>query len=216
MQRKVKERLKVLGIYTLCTLVVGSFGGGVIGYNIKQPIVTTVTEQVPIIVKEDPIIVEKEPQTIINTLYIPTAIDNETTNSFPLSGEERELIIRVIIQETGWGTFDDMLGIAQVIRDKAEHENTALYHGPNIKEVLANGHANPAKYDLNEFPLVIKAVELVFDYGFRLFDEITTIYFTPETSDPDELEILRQYEYVGKTQYFEFHSDKLKEEDNAT
>lgn len=208
MQRKVKARLTVLGVYTLSTMLVG----GIIGYASKQPIVTTVQEKVPTFIQQDPVVIEKEPQTIINTLYIPTTVDAEATDSFPLSGEERELIIRVIIQETGWGTFDDMLGVAQVIRDKAEHENTALYHGPNIKDVLANGHANPAKYDVSEFPLVVKAVELVFDYDFRLFDEITTIYFTPDKSDPTELEILRQYEYVGKTQYFEFRSDKLKED----
>lgn len=146
-------------------------------------------------------------ETKTEVLYVPVS----DSNSFVLTPEERELVERVIAAEVRYGHLEDMIGIAQVIRDKAEHPNTALYYGPDITTVLAHGHATPWQGDLDEFPLIEMAVKLVFDDGYRLFDETTTIYFTPEASDPAELEILRQYTYVGSTEYFEFRSDKLEE-----
>lgn len=176
--------------------------------NIVQS--TEVIREVPVeVIREVQVPVEK---TVVEqqTVYVPVATDN----AFILTDDERELVTRVVIAEAGAATLQDMVGVAQVIRDRAEHERTDLYRGPDVTSVLSRGHAKPYSGDISVFPLAAKAVEIVFDAGIRLFDETTCIYFTPDKSDPDEMALLRQYTYVGETPYFEFHSDKLEVSDN--
>lgn len=185
----------------------------VIGYGMHQPkeVEVKVPEPYPVYVDRR-IEVPAEPE--IQVMYVPVASDAENRKHFALTNEERDLIERVVIQEVGWGHLEDMIGVAQCIRDKAEHPNTELYYGPDIKNVLAHGHATPfvgEPVGCNT-DMVALAVSLVFDEGVRLFgDEKICIYFYEPESDPAIVAQLRQYEYVGSTTYCEFRSDKLIE-----
>ena len=177
--------------------------GTIILYLIISTLLAAFTE--PETVETVKYVYETETQYKTATVYIPVA----EPVFYTLTDEEREQIKRVIAAEVRFGTLEDMLGIAQVILDKATNKNRNAYGGPTILGVLSKGHADPWQGDLDDFPLIEVAVHLVFDEGFRLFDEVTTIYFTPECSDPQQVALLRQYIYVGSTKYFEFRSATL-------
>lgn len=189
-------------------LAAGCLLTAAVGYLLGR----TTTPEVYIEVPSEPVYkyIQAEPEIRYEQqiLYVPTTM----SNAYALTAAERELVARVIAAEVRYGNLDDMIGVAQTIRDRAEHPAEELYYGPAITDVVANGHAAPYAGDISQFPMIEQAIYLVFDTGFRLFDETTTIYFTPEKSDPAEVERLRSYEYVGETTYFEFRSDKLKAE----
>lgn len=172
----------------------------------------TVEVPVPVYIERTIEVPVEVPVVEQQTVYVPVATD---LNAFPLTDSERLAVERCVVGEMGCGTLEDMIGVAQVIRDRAEHANQNLYGGPTVTGVLSipNAHYTEWCGDPADFPLVQKAVSLVFDYGFRLFDETTVCYFNPETSDPVHMELLRKYEYVGSTTYSEFRSDKLIMED---
>lgn len=202
-----QQRQKQILLGSLVAVVTTSIVSVCIAKSCIEPVTTYV--EVPIErIKE--VSVEVEVPVEPEILYVPVAA--EDSSAFALTVEERDLVTRVVIAEAGAATLQDMVGVAQVIRDRAEHERTDLYGGPTLTGVLSNGHAAPYQGDISAFPLASKAVEIVFDAGVRLFDETACIYFTPDKSDPNEVEILRQYTYVGETPYFEFHSDTLKED----
>lgn len=202
-----QRRQKQIVIGCLVAVLTTGIVSACITKNSIEPVTTYI--EVPVeLIKEVPVEVEVPAEPEI--LYVPVAAEDSTT--FALTAEERDLVTRVVIAEAGAATLQDMVGIAQVIRDRAEHGRTDLYGGPTLTGVLSNGHAVPYQGDISVFPLASKAVEIVFDAGVRLFDETACIYFTPDKSDPNEVEILRQYKYVGETPCFEFHSDTLKED----
>lgn len=202
-----QQRQKQLLIGSLIAVLTTNIISVCIAKRCIEPVTTYI--EVPVeLIKEVPVEVEVPAEPEI--FYVPVASEDST--AFVLTAEERDLVTRVVIAEAGAATLQDMVGVAQVIRDRAEHERTDLYGGPMLTGVLSNGHAAPYQGDISAFPLASKAVEIVFDAGVRLFDATTCIYFTPDKADPNEVEILRQYTYVGETPYFEFHGDTLKED----
>lgn len=206
MSRKKTSIAPVIGL--LMPGILGCVATGLITHLVTKNTIEPEKIEVPVFQTE---YIQLPAETIVEyeTLYVPVAPLAEDEKRFSLTDEERAAVEKCVAAEVRFAYFEDMLGVAQVIRDKAEHPNRAAYGGPTVMGVLESGHYMGFDGEIENYPLVQKAVSLVFDEGFRLYDETTTIYFNPETSDPEQMALLRNYTFVGSTPYTEFRSDKL-------
>ena len=94
-----------------------------------------------------------------------------------LTDDERELVERVVMAEAGGESLECMLGVAQTIRERAEH------WGMDVDEVVLakSQYAKPYKGKVSD--KAKEAVSAVFDEGFRQFDAYTT-HFHNSSVDP--------------------------------
>ncbi len=97
--------------------------------------------------------------------------------SHALSDADRELIERVVAAEARGCSYEGMIGVAQVIRDRAES------WGMTARQIVTakSQFAKPYKGEISED--VKNAVSAVFDDGVRVFKEYTT-HFHNTTVNP--------------------------------
>lgn len=97
--------------------------------------------------------------------------------SHKLTADERDLAERVVMAEAGGESYECMLGVAQTIRERAEH------WGLTVEEVLTARaqYAKPYKGKASEDAK--NAVSAVFDDGIRAFDAYTT-HFHDDSVNP--------------------------------
>jgi len=88
--------------------------------------------------------------------------------SHKLSDADRALIERVVMAEAGGCVYEGMVGVAQVIRERAES------WGMTAREVVTARAQFAAPYSGEVSENAKKAVSAVFDHGERVFKEYTT------------------------------------------
>lgn len=150
---------------------------------------------------------------LAQSFTIPVEEQSISADEYLLSAAEFDLITRVVISESGDEPFEGQCAVAQVIRDRLEHDNGNLYGG-SVKGVLykENQFASPYRGDLSKYPDAEKAVAAVFKEGYRVFDKITVIFFNPAFSDSSAMRTLRKYNYVGTVGDHEFYGDEKYED----
>lgn len=112
---------------------------------------------------------------------------------YPITENERELITRIVAAESRGEPLEGQIAVAQVILDRW------IDKGGSLNEILSapNQFANPYTGDLSEYPNSRLATHLVFDLGFRIFEEPTFFFFNAKHSEPSQVELLRTYTLRG-------------------
>ena len=93
-----------------------------------------------------------------------------------LSAKDRELVTRVVMAEAGGSTLEGMCGVAQVIRERAES------WGMSAREVVTARAQFAAPYKGELSGDAVRAVEMVFDEGYRQFAGYTTHFHAKRVS----------------------------------
>lgn len=122
---------------------------------------------------------------------------------YPITEEERELITRIVIAESRGEPLEGKLAVAQVILDRW------IKQGGSLNEVILapKQFATPYPDNIEEFPDCRLATHLVFDMGYRVFEEPTLYFFNPKTSEPKQVKLLRSYTYIGSIGNHEFRGE---------
>ena len=125
---------------------------------------------------------EQEEAPAVQTKKTARASKNKGTYNWgvtchKLSAEDRELVERVVAAEAMGCEYDGLVGVAQVIRERAES------WGMTAREVVTADKQFAAPYQGELTDEVRQAVSDVFDYGVRVFAEHTT-HFHNTSVDP--------------------------------
>ena len=120
----------------------------------------------------------------------------------PVAAGEEELLIRLVIAESGNQPYEGQVAVAQVVCDRY----TAGY-GNSITEVIyAKGQfARPYDKDITDYELAAKAVHAVLYEGERAFDETVLFFCNPAASDSAALKWMRTKPYIGTIAEHEFY-----------
>lgn len=112
---------------------------------------------------------------------------------YPITENERELITRIVAAESRGEPLEGQIAVAQVILDRW------IDKGGSLNEILLapKQFANPYTGDLSKYPNSRLATHLVFDLGFRIFEEPTFFFFNAKHSEPSQVELLRTYTLRG-------------------
>lgn len=127
-------------------------------------------------------------------------VKGEEEGKYPITEDERELITRIVAAESRGEPLEGQIAVAQVILDRW------IDKGGSLNEILLapKQFADPYTGDLSEYPNSRIATHLVFDLGFRIFEEPTFFFFNPITSEPSQVELLRTYTLRGSIGNHEF------------
>lgn len=120
----------------------------------------------------------------------------------PLADGEEELLVRLVIAESGNQPYEGQVAVAQVVCDRY-----LAGYGDSITDVIyaKNQFAKPYSKDISNYPLASEAVHAVLYEGERAFEE-TTIYFcNPGKSSTSALEWMRTKPYIGTIADHEFY-----------
>lgn len=168
----------------------------------EQPTPSTAPTEQPIIEQEvqidESVIQTHEDDTIILTV---TDVSDYMTNY--------DLLKRKIVQEAGNQGMQGMMAVAQVIYDRAYLSCHDWNQDAGLYGVLTqrNQFASPYMGDLSPFePTVSEAMEAVFIQGERIFDEVTTYFYNPQTSSEAGIEFMQAQKYVGTIGDHEFRT----------
>lgn len=154
-------------------------------------------------------IVSQEQPSEVNEMFLPSRsaeiIEEEITDFYPLSEEERELILRVVAAESRGEPLEGQMAVCQVILDRCIEWNKRPI------EVLTAEHqfAKPYKGDLSEYPSIEKAVSAVFTDGERIFEDTALFFFNPATANPAAVRQLREYNFLATIGNHEFRGKEL-------
>lgn len=120
-------------------------------------------------------------------------VKGEEKGKYPITEDERELITRIVAAESRGEPLEGQIAVAQVILDRW------IDKGGSLNEILLapKQFAEPYTGDLSEYPNSRIATHLVFDLGFRIFEEPTFFFFNAEHSEPSQVELLRTYTLRG-------------------
>lgn len=130
-------------------------------------------------------------------------VEDVKENKYSITEEERELITRIIVTESRGEPLEGKIAVAQVILDRW------LNRGGSITDILLspNQFAKPYSKSIEEYPDCRLATHLVFDLGYRVFEEPTLFFFNPKTADYSQVELLRDYKMRGTIGNHEFRGD---------
>ena len=154
-------------------------------------------------------IVPQEQPSEVNEMPLPSRsaeiIEEEITDFYPLSEEERELILQVVAAESRGEPLEGQMAVCQVILDRCIEWNKRPI------EVLTAEHqfAKPYKGDLSEYPSIEKAVSAVFTDGERIFKDTALFFFNPATANPAAVRQLREYNFLATIGNHEFRGKEL-------
>lgn len=154
--------------------------------EIRQDALADVVEEMPVAVSGSEEQEEQEaPQPII-----------------PVAEGEEELLIRLVIAESGNQPYEGQVAVAQVVCDRY-----VAGYGDSITDVIyaENQFATPYSKDISVYPLASEAVHAVLYEGERAFIETTLFFCNPSRSNPSALEWMRTKPYIGTIADHEFY-----------
>ena len=120
----------------------------------------------------------------------------------PVAEGEEELLVRLVIAESGNQPYEGQVAVAQVVCDRY-----VAGFGDSITEVIyaENQFATPYSKDISVYPLASEAVHAVLYEGERAFIETTLFFCNPSRSSPSALEWMRTKPYIGTIADHEFY-----------
>lgn len=129
-----------------------------------------------------------------------------TQEYYRLTEKEHELLVRVIAGEARGEPYLGQIAVAQVILDRC------ITTGMSVTQVLrARGQfCTPWPGDLESCPTVVEAVDEVFGFGVRAFEDVTTTFFNPQDADPATVKQLRKLPYIGRIGRHEFRGGAVQ------
>lgn len=154
--------------------------------EIRQNALADVVEEMPVAVSGSEEQEEQEaPQPII-----------------PVAEGEEELLVRLVIAESGNQPYEGQVAVAQVVCDRY-----VAGYGDSITDVIyaENQFATPYSKDISVYPLASEAVHAVLYEGERAFIETTLFFCNPSRSNPSALEWRRTKPYIGTIADHEFY-----------
>lgn len=141
---------------------------------------------------------EESPTTVV----IPDPA--EPTPIIPVADGEEELLVRLVIAESGNQPYEGQVAVAQVVCDRY-----VAGYGDSITDVIyaENQFAEPYSKDINNYPLASEAVYAVLYEGERAFVETTLFFCNPARSSKSALEWMRTKPYIGTIADHEFYGE---------
>lgn len=120
----------------------------------------------------------------------------------PVAEGEEELLVRLVIAESGNQPYEGQVAVAQVVCDRY-----VAGFGDSITDVIyaENQFATPYSKDISVYPLASEAVHAVLYEGERAFIETTLFFCNPSRSDASALAWMRTKPYVGTIADHEFY-----------
>lgn len=120
----------------------------------------------------------------------------------PVAEGEEELLVRLVIAESGNQPYEGQVAVAQVVCDRY-----VAGFGDSITEVIyaENQFATPYSKDISDYPLASEAVHAVLYEGERAFTETTLFFCNPSRSDASALSWMRTKPYIGTIADHEFY-----------
>lgn len=156
--------------------------------EIRQDALADVVEEMPVAVSGSEEQEEQEaPQPII-----------------PVAEGEEELLVRLVIAESGNQPYEGQVAVAQVVCDRY-----VAGYGDSITEVIyaENQFATPYSKDISVYPLASEAVHAVLYEGERAFIETTLFFCNPSRSSASGLAWMRTKPYIGTIADHEFYGE---------
>lgn len=122
----------------------------------------------------------------------------------PVAEGEEELLVRLVIAESGNQPYEGQVAVAQVVCDRY-----VAGYGDSITDVIyaENQFATPYSKDISMYPLASEAVHAVLYEGERAFIETTLFFCNPSRSNPSALEWMRTKPYIGTIADHEFYGE---------
>lgn len=143
----------------------------------------------------------------------PATADNDTTSVdsteqeapqpiIPVAEGEEELLVRLVIAESGNQPYEGQVAVAQVVCDRY-----VAGYGDSITDVIyaENQFAEPYSKDISDYPLASEAVHAVLYEGERAFIETTIFFCNPDKSNASALAWMRTKPYIGTIADHEFY-----------
>lgn len=211
MSRKVKRATdKLLSFIALCgvTVVPVLYVAGTINLcnrlDAVEERLAYVEEQLVEAKRQEALesVVEQLPTADNSTTSVDNAEQEKLEPIVPLADGEEELLVRLVIAESGNQPYEGQVAVAQVVCDRY-----LAGYGDSITDIIyaKNQFAKPYSKDISEYPLASEAVHAVLYEGERAFAE-TTIYFcNPGKSSASALEWMRTKPYIGTIADHEFY-----------
>ena len=156
---------------------------------------------------------QEAPESVVEQL--PTA-DNDTVSVdskeqeeqeapqpiIPVAEGEEELLVRLVIAESGNQPYEGQVAVAQVVCDRY-----VAGYGDSITDVIyaENQFATPYSKDISDYPLASEAVYAVLYEGARAFTETTIFFCNPDKSNASALAWMRTKPYIGTIADHEFY-----------
>lgn len=122
----------------------------------------------------------------------------------PVAEGEEELLVRLVIAESGNQPYEGQVAVAQVVCDRY-----VAGYGDSITDVIyaENQFAEPYSKDISDYPLASEAVHAVLYEGERAFNETTLFFCNPARSSKSALEWMRTKPYIGTIADHEFYGE---------
>lgn len=122
----------------------------------------------------------------------------------PVAEGEEELLVRLVIAESGNQPYEGQVAVAQVVCDRY-----VAGYGDSITDVIyaKNQFAKPYSKDISDYPLASEAVRAVLYEGERAFTETTLFFCNPDKSSASALEWMRTKSYIGTIADHEFYGE---------
>ena len=156
---------------------------------------------------------QEAPESVVEQL--PTA-NNDTTGVdskeqeeqeapqpiIPVAEGEEELLVRLVIAESGNQPYEGQVAVAQVVCDRY-----VAGYGYSITDVIyaENQFATPYSKDISDYPWASEAVHAVLYEGARAFTETTIFFCNPDKSNASALAWMRTKPYIGTIADHEFY-----------
>lgn len=122
----------------------------------------------------------------------------------PVAEGEEELLVRLVIAESGNQPYEGQVAVAQVVCDRY-----VAGYGDSITDVIyaENQFAEPYSKDISDYPLASEAVHAVLYEGERAFTETTIFFCNPARSSKSALAWMRTKPYIGTIADHEFYGE---------
>lgn len=122
----------------------------------------------------------------------------------PVAEGEEELLVRLVIAESGNQPYEGQVAVAQVVCDRY-----VAGFGDSITDVIyaENQFATPYSKDISVYPLASEAVHAVLYEGERAFIETTLFFCNPSRSSASGLAWMRTKPYIGTIADHEFYGE---------
>lgn len=122
----------------------------------------------------------------------------------PVAEGEEELLVRLVIAESGNQPYEGQVAVAQVVCDRY-----VAGYGGSITDVIyaENQFATPYSKDISVYPLASEAVHAVLYEGERAFIETTLFFCNPSRSSASGLAWMRTKPYIGTIADHEFYGE---------